>query len=1484
MQGIVQSVNTVRAGGFPRLVDGRDLHFEDAADFDETGGRLQIDDVVLDYVAADLETDVVTLAATPAFTITEDDFVAAYPPVEETYAVVVFGEDYIEADVPHALKAILPEGQREQGAGEAVILEEDGLSWSVVDVVGRRPSVDAYFIDNAEELLLADQKRLGEKLAENDAAIESAQTEIDAAEVRIDNAFSEIELKPDEAYVDAAKQQAIDAAAITAQQKADAARDAAITDAQGALSAAEAALQQAILDGDAAAIADAEAKIATAKAEAIDAAADDAAAKAAAAQSAAVDAAQDALHQAETDLYEAMDSGDAAAIADAEAKIATAKQEAITAAANDATAKAGEAMQKANAALTAAQSAQATADNAIRTYYSETPPWANGTTQPDDVLGDMWYKDSTGQAYRWNGTSWKVIQDASIGEALAAAQDAQTTADGKITAYYQPNEPLEGDEGDLWFDTDDDSAIHRRTGSQWLALLDPKALADAAEQAAKTAAAADATAKAEAAEAAAAAAAAADATAKANQAKADAEAAAQAYADQVAAGEGTGALAAAKEYAEQKAADAQAAAEAAAAADATAKAEAAEAAAAATAAADATAKADAAQAAAIAAAEAVEGRALSRGTDLVTNGTGYLGNNYNFPSLTYTQTDAPTGATGSFVSRVGLRTDGQTAENIPVDTTKTYKLSIAARMVEGSPTTGALLYTLFSARDAFNNEIRLGNIDFRPGTTTTLAEPLNPGDTTMTLTSTAGWEPGTGASHLKAAKWWDYVDPAGKAWPKETYTRTQSGNDFYTAINGNVITLRVPYTGPARPAGTWLSNGSNASSYFYTAWNGTQPTSEWETRTAIIAGTATAADGGNSTGTATERKFPPGTASIKIGWLTNYSPQAGANMAIAGISLSDASAAKDAADEAHNRAEEAEANAKAFATTRTDGLAKTLWSTSLPGTTTAPQNSVWYQVDSNEKIIAVFTQAAEGSSGNDWVARPITSEAIDNLDVGKLTAASGVVNDLVAQTFATKLANIIEANIGNLTVTGDTHLEDLVAQTIAGDTASFMQLTVDQILAGFLQAQWIITESGAIIAGDPEGARVEITSDGIRVFVLGYNGIPYEAVSMVNGEVSFAVVDQTRGMLGGISRAGNVTGQQAAFSKGVSVRGTDVLGQLGGSAAPGWMDLLARGILPGRKASSVTTAYRSAGTEAIYLRCKATLHPNRLYRVVSNMEIQCNTNSGVARQRIRMATGGAAATTSSPMLEQYTGTAGYSALVGMTTRVEDILSVDVVTKVEIASSYLGINNAGARANGGDLYIEDVGARGIDPGGGDDEAAKTLYTTTWRATASRGYSRTGATISGKENEINLWFFGDVAESAGVLFGGTAHEVDDVSEQGRTLPQALNGATIHRVELQVTNASWWNPDNTNMAFNTLSSSSLPSTKVVEGYTLVRDIPEGSAVWVDLDPSWFTNGTNRGITMGDKDGSLAVGGNTYQMGAGVFQGPGDPDAPLLRVTYSR
>lgn len=132
-----------------------------------------------------------------------------------------------------------------------------------------------------------------------------------------------------------------------------------------------------------------------------------------------------------------------------------------------------------NEMLQAMQDAdQALADGMLETFYTPTEP--SGAK-----LGDLWFNTKTGKLYRHNGSTtaspWTLIEDAKITEAIEKAQDAQTTADGKITSYYQ-NEPPVGTaskplaEGDLWVDLNDGNRLYRYSVSKkrWIDIHDSK--------------------------------------------------------------------------------------------------------------------------------------------------------------------------------------------------------------------------------------------------------------------------------------------------------------------------------------------------------------------------------------------------------------------------------------------------------------------------------------------------------------------------------------------------------------------------------------------------------------------------------------------------------------------------------------------------------------------------------------------------------------------------------------------------------------------------------------------------------------------------------------------------------------------------------------------------------------------------------------------------------------------------------------------------
>jgi hypothetical protein len=93
------------------------------------------------------------------------------------------------------------------------------------------------------------------------------------------------------------------------------------------------------------------------------------------------------------------------------------------------------------------------------------------------TTGDVWYDTDSDPViiYRWGGEDWTDITSSALSSALAAAGDAQATADGKIRTFSQATAPTgmtAGDVGDLWIDTDDNNKLYRWNSSAWISVQD----------------------------------------------------------------------------------------------------------------------------------------------------------------------------------------------------------------------------------------------------------------------------------------------------------------------------------------------------------------------------------------------------------------------------------------------------------------------------------------------------------------------------------------------------------------------------------------------------------------------------------------------------------------------------------------------------------------------------------------------------------------------------------------------------------------------------------------------------------------------------------------------------------------------------------------------------------------------------------------------------------------------------------------------------
>lgn len=104
-------------------------------------------------------------------------------------------------------------------------------------------------------------------------------------------------------------------------------------------------------------------------------------------------------------------------------------------------------------------------DNQIVTYYQEAEPLTPN-------IGDLWFNTTTKKLYRYGTATWELLEDSGIATAIGAAQNAQTTADGKIVSFYQNEMPTNGTKGDLWIDTNDNNKLYRHNGTTFIDVRD----------------------------------------------------------------------------------------------------------------------------------------------------------------------------------------------------------------------------------------------------------------------------------------------------------------------------------------------------------------------------------------------------------------------------------------------------------------------------------------------------------------------------------------------------------------------------------------------------------------------------------------------------------------------------------------------------------------------------------------------------------------------------------------------------------------------------------------------------------------------------------------------------------------------------------------------------------------------------------------------------------------------------------------------------
>lgn len=252
----------------------------------------------------------------------------------------------------------------------------------------------------------------------------------------------------------------------------------------------------------------------------------------------------------------------------------------------------------------------------------------------------------------------------------------------------------------------------------------------------------------------------------------------------------------------------------------------------------------------------------SKGEQLVVNGNAFMGDNTNFSTWTFDGSVA-NGTKGSFTKPSSYSGTPLTDERFPVDITKRYRFEFDAKSKDNT----ARHYSFLNFYDVDGNAITASTHMYMPNTLTTLAQELKNGDTVVYLTSLTNWNVNTSTrTYQRGFIFWNYTNSYGYTYPENTYSRKVYW-DLYTDANvnktNNTITLTSAWNKGTFPAGTKVSQSNSGGNYKYGPLSNSKVPTAWTHYTSYF-------DGTDYSGQNAGSKFPPGTATAKVGFLWNY--------------------------------------------------------------------------------------------------------------------------------------------------------------------------------------------------------------------------------------------------------------------------------------------------------------------------------------------------------------------------------------------------------------------------------------------------------------------------------------------------------------------------------------------------------------------------------------------------------------------------------------
>lgn len=489
--------------------------------------------------------------------------------------------------------------------------------------------------------------------------------------------------------------------------------------------------------------------------------------------------------------------------------------------------------------------------------------------------------------------------------------------------------------------------------------------------------------------------------------------------------------------------------------------------------------------------------AQSRAGNLVTNGTGALLNNTNFSQFTFSGKEVYSGSGSFFTDKQNgiLEND----ELIPVNISQPYRMSLMAKSTQAVGKN----YFGITPYDVDGYPIQPFHYYGSQRPIVTLAQDLKPGDTVIHLTSTEGIDDGRGNnSHFHSLVFWGYKNSFGYQYPDGTYSRLVFTNGW---LNGgidrinNTITLSKPFnlTNPEDVdgifrAGHTLSGTQSAAVYKYIAASNVIVPTTWTKYSGEIKGIGI----GNG-------EFPPGTANIRLLFLTNRDTsggQAGDSLYISTIEFLSVAQEKNAIEESIQQTEDfvyqyAERKISKGPTPPQSPEQYDLWIDTNGSRPLWKQwtGTVWEEITRTNISEMLGQLDIQQIPDLAITANKLVDDAITEAKIatGAVTTSKIVANAVTAEKIAAKIITAAQIAVGAVTA------NEIAANSIQASNIAANAITANEIAANAISTNHISAaglDAGVITFGVMSGER-------IKVGTLDANKL--KAGSIIAGDITF---------------------------------------------------------------------------------------------------------------------------------------------------------------------------------------------------------------------------------------------------------------------------------------------------------------------------------------------------------------------------------------------